>query len=399
MTHRTRRMWIALFALALGVTALASAQPAGPEQALERLFTADSLAAEWFAQPFLDQIPVEQIEAFLDQVTAELGAFQRVEPEGDRYRVVFEDGVVPTLVSLDEAGRIQGLRLLPVVTTAVDLDAAVQAFRDLQGTVSVLVTRDGEAVASFEAGETLAVGSTFKLAVLAALRGGIASGELAWDDVVHLREGWRSLPTGILQDWPEGAAVTLETLASLMISRSDNTATDALVHIVGRNAIEGLPEVGVDTLPFLTTREAFVLKAPANDDLRESYLEGGLDERRAVLERTEARVLPAGDVFGGEPLALEIEWFFSTEQLCELMSQVEDLRLMGINPGVANPSHWSDVAFKGGSEPGVLNLTTWLETAGGPAFCVSATWNRDVALDEARFQGLYGGLLEVLQAP
>ena len=39
------------------------------------------------------------------------------------------------------------------------------------------------------------------------------------------------------QDWPKGAPVTLHTLATLMISISDNTATDQLIAIVGRDAI------------------------------------------------------------------------------------------------------------------------------------------------------------------
>ena len=41
-----------------------------------------------------------------------------------------------------------------------------------------------------------------------------------------------------MQDWPPGAAVTVETLATLMISVSDNTATDTLIRLVGRERVE-----------------------------------------------------------------------------------------------------------------------------------------------------------------
>ena len=43
-----------------------------------------------------------------------------------------------------------------------------------------------------------------------------------------------SLPSGITQSWPAGSPVTLQTLATLMISISDNTATDTLVTLERR---------------------------------------------------------------------------------------------------------------------------------------------------------------------
>jgi len=72
---------------------------------------------------------------------------------------------------------------------------------------------------------------------------------------------------------------------------------------------------------------------------------------------------------------------------------VEGLELMTINPGPAATSGWERAAFKGGSEPGVLNLTSWVED-GDRELCVTATWNDPAAaLDEARFVGLYSALL------
>jgi hypothetical protein len=56
------------------------------------------------------------------------------------------------------------------------------------------------------------------------------------------------------------------------------------------------------------------------------------------------------------------------------------------------------VAYKGGSEPGVLNLTTWLLARDGRPFCVSATWNNPQArLDESQFFLLYTSLLNTLK--
>ena len=82
------------------------------------------------------------------------------------------------------------------------------------------------------------MGSTFKLATLTALRRDIEKKKRAWTDVVTLRPEVRSLPSGILRDWPDGSPLTLYALAALMISKSDNTATDALIGLLGRDAIE-----------------------------------------------------------------------------------------------------------------------------------------------------------------
>ena len=65
----------------------------------------------------------------------------------------------------------------------------------------------------FRRGTAKAVGSAFKLAVLAALNDAVSAGDVRWDDVVRVRDEWRSLPTGPMQEWPEGSAVTIENLA------------------------------------------------------------------------------------------------------------------------------------------------------------------------------------------
>lgn len=64
--------------------------------------------------------------------------------------------------------------------------------------------------------------------------------------------------------------------------------------------------------------------------------------------------------FSGNPIAPNIEWFFTNRELRDLMRQVTDLPLMSVNLGRVNLNDWAKVSFKGGSELGVLNLTTWL---------------------------------------
>lgn len=354
----------------------ASAQELTTRGALERFFTAPRLSAEWFTPEFLGHVPLAQLEQVRAALAAQYGEFRRVEERDGELIVVFARFSVPALVALDARGRFAGLLLQ--VQRAEPLEAAdpVQLRKrlaDLPGKVSAFASVGDDVVIELRADEALQVGSTFKLAVLLALREEIAAGRRAWEDVVTLRDEWRSLPSGRLQDWPAGAPVTLHTLAALMISESDNTATDALIATLGRDVVER--RIPARSRPLLTTREAFLLKDPRNSADLGRYLAGDESARRAVLREIGDRPLPGVDLFAaGRPLALEVQWFFTTRQLCGLAEAVSDLELTGINPGIADRAAWRSVTFKGGSEPGVLNLTTRVLRHDGKAACVSMTW-------------------------
>ena len=135
------------------------------------------------------------------------------------------------------------------------------------------------------------MGSAFKLAVLSTLQDQIQAGTHAWNDVVTLKPEWKSLPSGILQGWPDDAPLTLQTLATLMISQSDNTATDALIAVVGREAVEAKTE---HNRPFLTTREAFLTQRPSEwPAVKTLPFAGNEAAKRAVLQELRGLPLPS----------------------------------------------------------------------------------------------------------
>lgn len=373
--------------------AIAQAAVPNPTTALERLFRSESAQADWFAPQFLQQISLQQIESILDSLKRSLGDLQNVVPIADGYELTFVQGSVPAKIELNPQGQIVLLFFGPP-EAPISLEEAVSAVQNFAGDASLLVLSGDEVLAEVEADHPLAVGSAFKLAVLVALRKAIAQGTLNWHDVVTLEPEWRSLPSGLLQDWPSGTAITLETLATLMISLSDNTATDGLIHTLRREDIEALTP---QNQPFLTTREFFALKNPANQDSLAAFRSANTAEQRQVLASLTTAPLPEASLFNGNPVALDVEWIFSARELCELMAQVQDLPLMGVNPGVAKSADWQKIAFKAGSEPGVLNLTTYLEAASDLTYCVSATWNDTTQpLDEIALSQLYGGILSGL---
>jgi beta-lactamase class A len=374
-------------------------QTISPQAALERLMTAPHYQASWFAPAFLAQITPAQLEQGRATIIATLGSYQRVQPQRDgSFLIRFQHGTIRAQIHLDAQGRIDGLFFGPPQLTHLTLATELQRLRRLPGRVSVLVLTNGVATTAINDRQALAVGSAFKLAVLLALRHQIAAGKLAWDQRVTLHAKDKTYSSPALQHQPAGSRFTVARLATFMISVSDNTAADLLIHLVGRAAID--PLIPAQDRPILTTHELFVLKDPAHRALRAQYLRAAPARRLAILHQADRLALPALTpmvrLLARGPVAPEIEYFFSTRQLCALMWQVQDLPAMHANPGVADPKVWQSVAYKGGSEPGVLNLTTLVRARRGATDCVSATWNNAALLNETQFAAVYGSLLGAL---
>ncbi len=398
-----------LLALALVAVSLARAAAQSPAPSPSPAPTATSeLARErvdgllrtghaepaWFSASFLAQVSTAQIDAILAQLGTALGAYERVDGARGDYVARFAKGTDEVQVHLDAAGRIDGLFFKPPKPRAVSLDDALRSLRPASGTLSYVIVEGAAERAALEPAVPLAVGSAFKLAVLAAVRDEIARGRRHWSDIVPLDQRWKSLPSGVLRAWPNGTPITLATYAAEMISISDNTAADALVRLAGPAA---LARYAGPNAPFLTTRETFVLKSDPGAVARAAYLAAASPAARAeVLRRVDGMPLPPLSALDPKPI-LAIEWHYSVRELCGLMSRVADLPLMSINPGVADAGAFAQVAFKGGSDTGVINLTTQVTTKRGTRLCVSATLNDAAkAVDDSAFAAAYGSVLGAL---
>lgn len=365
-----------------------------PKETLEKIFTEAHADRAWFQDAFLRAVPIEKIDAIKAQLTSSLGAFEGVRDAGKEhhYEVKFAKGTLSAVLILED-GKIQTLFLKPGETAASSLDEALAPLRALPGKRAfAVVAADGKPLARENESAPLAVGSAFKLAVLAELVLMIEQKKQAWDRVVSLDARARSLPSGVLHEWPDKTPLTVQTLASLMISISDNTATDAVIDLVGRATLTAKHGA---FKPFLKTSEMFRLKAKGSEAALERFRSATPQEREKMLAEIDKLPLPKAEDYPKGVTAIDVEWHFSASELCALMGKVRDLPLMGINPGVAKKSDWDKVAYKGGSEPGVINMTTWVQK-GSRSYCVVATWNDDKPLEEERFALAYGGVLSFL---
>lgn len=355
--------------------------------ALESLFR-DGVNSLTYTSRFAQAITPEALEEVLDTIRGRVGGFVTVEGDANPYTVRFTDGNATVHIAIAPDGAVAGLQFTQVVESGSSLDEAVALFMELPGEASIVVRKNGQPIISERGDTVLAVGSSFKLAVLRAVEAVLDEGRLQWDTVLTLDERDISLPSGVLQSWPVGSPITVGTAAVLMISGSDNTATDLLIRTIGRESVE---QFAPDSRPLLTTREFFLLKADDQSDARAVFLRGSGDERRQVLSNLQGE-LPSPSLFESGPVHQEIEWFFTTAQLAELIEQVDRSDILGVNPGPIEPSHWAEYGYKGGSEPGVLNMTLLLVASDGDRFSLSATQNRSDGDIDA------GAFVEVLQA-
>ena len=386
------------------------------DQRAEDIVAAMAGEAEYdavFDDNFRSAVPENRFYGLKDQLESQFGPLIGLEsleaagPNGARIALRFERGLASGSFTLEPSApyRVSGFVLNEMRAIGDSAEAVVADIAALPGVGSILVTRLGdgiEPVAQHEADRQMAIGSTFKLYVLSALAHSVAAGERAWDDVVLLSE--RSFPSGQLQSWPTGAPVTLHTLATLMISNSDNTATDQLIAELGRDAVEAevIASGHTDpqaTLPFLTTREMFMLKSGEGENLGQ-YAAAGTAERLAVLQELAQLDRPVSEIqaaFSGNPVALDIEWFASARDIARLfqrMIALEDetaLEIMSVNPALppAMREAWSYAGYKGGSEPGVLNLSWLLRNAAGEWSAVTLGWNNaEATLDQSTLEML-----------
>jgi hypothetical protein len=252
----------------------------------------------------------------------------------------------------------------------------------------------------------------FKLYVLAALGEAVAAGEVSWDDELVIRDELKSIPTGVLQDRPAGDTVTVLEAAELMISISDNTATDHLIDLLGREDVElAMAEFGHTApelnTPLMTTRELVALKIGPASGLYVQWLDGDEQTRRDILRQI-SDITP-GDLplqEWTEPIHPDtVEWFASPDDLCTLAVRLLDLNetvpevasILSLNPGIpAEPGSWDEVWFKGGSEPG-LEAVWWVtEGPDGTFVTTGSVVNPDQTFDSEEAILLFAAARDLL---
>lgn len=363
---------------------------------------------EHFSEPFLAAVAPEQLASVLASLAASGAPFALVtiseSPAGAALEALVDSRDGPGIIDIQvEPG--SGLITALLFEPAPDLQSGrPSSWDEVDSSVAGLAPRtnylvakvDGDTCAPLHGSRSddrLAIGSAFKLYVLAELQRQIAMGQLGWQSTLVIHDALKSLPSGQLQDLPDGTELSVQDVATNMISISDNTAADHLIDRLGREDVEaeqsrvghGAPELNI---PFLSTREFFSFKLNASAADVASYLAADIPARRALLASlTQQALSPAAAASWTMPRFVDqLEWFASASDLCHVMAALDTAAdraglaplhdVLSKNPGLPlDPSVFPYIAYKGGSEPGVLQLAWLVHHRDGARYFVSLAAN------------------------
>ncbi len=385
---------------------------------------AESQVTEHLAEVMFDELSVDDfIEVFVQFRADQPWTVTEVQEAGDQAVVSLRGGSGTDLdmsISLDPAGQINGLLFAPPSedrtpsTSWEQVEEAVQALPASTNLDVTQITDSTETILMVGDDTAKPIGSMFKLYVLGAVVEAVEAGVLDWETPLTLTEDLRSLPSGTLQDKPAGTAVTVREAAELMISISDNTATDILIDAVGRDVVEDAQAAlghhdPTLNIPFLTTRELFQLGWGEETKVGARWASATVDERREILEQ-----LPEGSL-DIEPESVTdpvwqhgLDWFatgadlraahLGLQKLAETEAGAPVREILAINPGVGMSigDEWTYVGFKGGSSVGELAGSWYVERADGESFTLSIQATSQDPADLTDTQAYFGQIEDAL---
>jgi hypothetical protein len=358
-----------------------------------------------FDSGFLGSISPAQLNSNLDNLPAVAASLDGLlwqnparDPDSLLALASFGGQQLTVEIVADRAGLISYLVLNPYQPPPATWAQADRDLAALAPDASLLAARVSSGAECTPVHQVAAVAprplaSMFKLFVLGALAHQIAVGQVSWNQDLTVTDALKSAGSGSLQDVPAGTRVSVRQTALQMIANSDNTAADMLIHLVGRAAVQAQDQQwsahAALNVPFLTTREAFLLKDlyPA---LAQRYLSLAPGQRAAFLASSadplpfsQAQVQNAAD--GSLPTDIDtIEWFASPDDICRAFAGLQQLAaqpalaplgsiLSADNLGIGlDPAQWPTVWFKPGSEPGVATVGYLATNSKGQTFVVVA---------------------------
>jgi beta-lactamase class A len=224
--------------------------------------------------------------------------------------------------------------------------------------------------------ERFAVGSSFKLFILGTLADDVNADRRQLDNVMRLRADLVGPPHSEMADWPVDSPVTLQTLALKMITISDNTATDHLLYLLGREKVERqmrhmIGEHAAWNEPLLSTREMTMLRDKKTGMLGRDYQKLDLAAKRKFLAG-HFQGVPNYEALDFDTAAYNVaEWYATPLDMARALAWLKNnteegqkahaLRaVLAVDPKLPHdPKIWPYVGFKGGSEDQLL-AGNWL---------------------------------------
>ncbi|WP_411552771.1 serine hydrolase [Paenibacillus lautus] len=186
--------------------------------------------------------------------------------------------------------------LRPIVKAAaedgIELSVGIQ---DLSGTYGGGKVQVGSSDVYYAA-------STIKIAIVTALMQDIEAGKYALEQTIQVQPEQVVGGAGSLKDGKFPLDITIESLARLMITQSDNTATNALIDLLGFERINAF----IEKQGFETMQLGRKMMTPAKSPAADNYVDG--EELLTLLER-----IYAGEILTAKSRDQILAWMKAQE--------------------------------------------------------------------------------------
>ena len=255
----------------------------------------------------------------------------------------------------------------------LDLQQAVDKFENLNPQSSIFVgyiDQQGQCqpIQQRQASITRGLGSIFKMWVLGGVAAELSQNQINADDVVELVAEELGAG-GTININPLGTLFTVQDMATLMMGISDNSATDHLHELVGRNLIGQIVEdfavADPDLLrPFLNISEQFHVFSRFDLPTAQSYVNGTeAFQQQFLVNQIEplGSSVPEFYPFLHEDIITNGTWAASPIDICQTLAGLYNTgeqndafatidTAMGSTAAFPNIRHaWDRVWYKGGS--------------------------------------------------
>lgn len=286
-----------------------------------------------------------------------------------------------------------------------------------EGSYSFLLKNitDDEVLYSYEHLKKRSLGSVFKLYILGTLKEKMGEENL-WQKNLSIKESLKSLPGGVMQNYENGSLYSTKEFATKMISISDNTATDHLLNFVGpKNVYSFLSSENLNSFsslnhPFLSSLDFFKARAFFTKKMATEYANSSFDKRLKMLKGLKISRVDLMKKLNGwkKPRSIdEVQWFASANDICALYKKLDSYHdkdlydVLSVNTpfvDLSKSKKWNYAGYKGGSEPGVLEMSYLLKGNNNKSYCLYLGGNNPKnAIKQEEFMSLIEGIFIFLE--
>jgi hypothetical protein len=299
------------------------------------------LKKQQFSENILSQVDFDSgLKLPIGNLFKSLGNCKSVESSNGEMKFEFEQYMISGKFALNN-GQLTSIWFATPQLKSKNLDQLFAALKGLNHQISYFY-KSGKKKIEYNGSKKMYVASTAKLHILEELKSCIKQKKCSSDDVLVLRKELKTSPSGELQSWPDDSKILVSSAANMMISKSDNTATDLVIDYLAKKKMK----------KFRSMQQRFIdLYAPTSKSF------GPEDYKKIDLSKYASS--------GGEKE--------TTENLCKLILKLKDSKELSINTDGIDK--FERTLYKGGSRFGVLQKTyAWIDENKNWS-CLSVTLN------------------------